>query len=407
MSTENDESTADDTRTQPEGAGEERANPSLAAASPEAIAKRVAALGDDDALEQFAREEERKLAERRASEKRGKRTALEAAASKKLAGIGVRAEPRRSVATVADADPLLQQTAKLSKWFAKNQRTVQALGALVFVGLCGYAIYNYVDHKRSSDASALLAEAVTTGEARIGAARAGESMESTVDESPSFNAPHDRREAALKKYREVIVRFPKSGAAYLARLAEGSLLLDAREADAAAAAFSEVEASPLAAVDQEVKGRAIEGLGFAFELKASANPSDSAQYWEQAAKAYKRLESNDEILGFRELAIYHQARMAQARGDKEKAKELLVDVRERVGKTPENISGIPQGPAFVYLAEVAQDRLRALDPTMAPASGGVPGGGGGKITSEQIRRMMEQSTRKAAAHHGDGNDHAP
>src|SRR4051812_31272562 len=71
-----------------EGEGEGEGD-ALDAASPEAIAKRVAALGGDDEIEKIAQEEEQKLAERRAraKKKRGKK-GLEAAASKRLARIG-------------------------------------------------------------------------------------------------------------------------------------------------------------------------------------------------------------------------------------------------------------------------------------------------------------------------------
>ena len=113
-----------------EGAEEDAANPA-------AIARRVAALGADDETEAFARGEERKLAERRAGKKKGKKKAgLEVAASKKLAKIGSRAEPKRSVAVASDADPLIERTAKLSDWAKKNQKTVQLVGlGLVVVGL--------------------------------------------------------------------------------------------------------------------------------------------------------------------------------------------------------------------------------------------------------------------------------
>src|SRR5437867_1598834 len=65
------------------------------AASPEAIAKRVAALGGEDELERIAEEEEQKLRERRAraKKKRGKK-GLEAAASKRLARIGAKADTK-------------------------------------------------------------------------------------------------------------------------------------------------------------------------------------------------------------------------------------------------------------------------------------------------------------------------
>ena len=42
-----------------------------------------------------------------------------------------------------------------------------------------------------------------------------------------------------------------------------------------------------------------------------------------------------EVRGFKELAMYHQARVAQNRGEKDKAKELLLSLKERLNKTEE------------------------------------------------------------------------
>ena len=93
-------------------------------ASPEAIARRVAALGDEDELEKLARTEEQKLAERRAKMKRGKKGGLEAAASKRLNKIAEKAQPKKMIATAVDgADPLLNQTAKVSKWARDASRS--------------------------------------------------------------------------------------------------------------------------------------------------------------------------------------------------------------------------------------------------------------------------------------------
>jgi len=70
-------------------------------------------------------------------------------------------------------------------------------------------------------------------------------------------------------------------------------------------------------VDAEVRGRALEGLGFAYEQKGNLDES---------IKTFKDLEVSVDVLGFKELAMYHQARVLEARnsaGDKDKAKELL------------------------------------------------------------------------------------
>src|SRR6185437_8323742 len=117
----------------------------------------------------------------------------------------------------------------------------------------------------------------------------------------------------------------------LARLAEASLLLDAGDAKGASAAYEDVKASALGQADGEVRGRALEGLGFA------------------------------------ELGKYHQARVALAKGDKAKAIELLKDVQKQVSEPGES-------HPFSYLQFVVEDRLRELDPTALPpkAAAGMP-----------------------------------
>ncbi len=370
-------------------------------ASPEAIARRVAALGEEDPLEVQAREEERKLAERRQAGKRKlKKSGLEIAASKRVSKIGTRAEPARRVAVAADADPLIEKTEKLSEWAKKNQKSVQIIGALLAAALLGVAGFLYVEHKNETAASTLLTKAVEDERARIGEpAKEDSDTGAPADPALSFKTFDDRRESALKKYREIQTRFPKTGAAILARLAEGSLLLDKREPDAASAAFAEVKASPLAMADQEVKGRAIEGTGFAFELKAQANAADASKLLDDALKTYKELENTVDSRGFKELAMYHQARVLQTKGDKDKAKELLVSLKERLSKPEEpGSSNVPQGPSFPYLREVAMDRLREIDPAaapkMPPPSAGGGAGGSSQMSPAQIRKMIEDAQKK-------------
>ena len=379
-------------------------------ASPEAIARRVAALGEEDPDEMKAREEERKLAERRqAGKKKTKKSGLEVAASKRVAKIGTRAEPKRTVAVAADADPLIEKTAKLSDWAKQNQKAVQIVGGLIAAALLGIAGFLYFEHKNETAASTLLTKAVDDERARIGEPPKEEPENGApVDTSTMFKTYDERRESALKKYREVQSRFPKTGAAILARLAEGSLLLDKHEADPAAAAFTEVKGSALAAADQEVKGRALEGMGFAYELKAQTNAAESAKFYDEAFKAYKELENTVDVRGFKELAMYHQARVLQNKGEKDKAKELLLSLKERFSKTEESAavgSNVPQGPAFPYLREVAMDRLREIDPTAAPKTPAAAPGGSPQLTPAQIRKMIEDAQKKQKSGGGDPHGH--
>ena len=367
-------------------------------AGPEAIARRVAALGEEDESEVKAREEERKLAERKASKKKGsKKGGLEVAASKKLSKIGTRAEPKRQIAVAADADPLIEKTAKLSEWAKQNQKTVQIVGALIAVALLGVAGFLYIEHKNETEASTMLTKAVEDERARVGEPPK-EDPETPVELPLMFKTFEERRESALKKFREVQSKYPKTGAAILSRLAEGSLLLDKHEPDPALAAFTDVKGSALAAADQEVKGRALEGMGFAYELKAAATPADATKSFDEALKAYKELENTVEVRGFKEMAQYHQARVLQNKGEKDKAKELLVALRTTISKPDDNPSNLPQGPAFPYLKEVATDRLREIDPASVPKvpqmGPGGAGGAGQQLSPAQIKKMMEEMQRK-------------
>jgi hypothetical protein len=364
-------------------------------ASPDAIAKRVAALGPADELSAIAEAEERKLAVRK-RKRRGKR-GLEAAASKRLKKIAAKApKAKRPVsAAVEAADPLLERTQALGDWAKKNQKLVGGVIAAALAVFLGFALMTYLDQKKAMEASVTLAAAVADQRGRVGEVKEDEDDEDKPkDTTPIFKTAEDRRNSALSKYREVSSRYKGTGAATLARLAEGSLLLDARDADGAAAAFSEVKASPLATADAEVKGRALEGLGFAYELKAQLDAAQAPKHLEDAEKTFRELENTD-VEGFKELGMYHQARVAEARGDKDKAKELLKSLHERLTQ--------PGGTKYTYLQEVSDARLRALDPlALPPKPPGMLGGpGGNRLTEAQLRQLFEQLQK----HGGGGGGH--
>jgi hypothetical protein len=355
------------------------------AASPEAIARRVAALGGDDETDRFAEEEEAKLAERRRKQKKKRKGGgLEAAATKKLAKIGAKAAVRRSVATAVEADPLVERAVKFSDWAKKNQAAVAIVaGAAVLLGI-GAGVYAYVEKRHEAQASIDLAKAMDDEHGRIGDPDKDDDDEHPHDPRPVFKTTEDRREAALREYRDVASKFKGTGAGILARLAEGAIFLDKHDIDGAVSAFDEVKDSPLAKADAEVHGRALEGIGFAYELKAEGEQGDAAHAsLDEADKAYRELENTD-VLGFEELGLYHQARVLEKQGDKAKAIELLKKLHERIAKPGETHT-------FVYLEQVADDRLRALDPTaIPPKSAGGAAGGGKQFTQAQIRKLMEQ-----------------
>jgi predicted ribosomally synthesized peptide with SipW-like signal peptide len=364
------------------------------AMSPEAIAKRVAALGGDDEVEKLARDEEIKLAERRAKAggKGGKgKSGLEAAASKRLQKIGGKVPPKR-VAYAADADVLLGGAGPFGRWFRANQKAITAIGALSLIALIGGGTYAWWTQRTETAASSSITLAVDDEGGRIGDPAKDDDDSPVKDPRPVFKTEADRRDSALAKYREVEAKYKGTGAAYLSRLEEGSLLLDKGDTDLAITALTDASQSPLAAADAEVKGRALEGLGFAYEAKAAAAPAEKDKWLDEAAQRFRALENTD-VKGFKELGMYHQARVAETKGDKDKAVQLLKSLHERLSAPGDS----HQAHQFVYLETVSEDRLRQLDPTALPPKargqgpGGAPGGGGGgKLTEEQIQKLMEQ-----------------
>ncbi|MEO8878642.1 MAG: hypothetical protein ABI461_23835, partial [Polyangiaceae bacterium] len=377
--------------------------------SPDAIAKRLEALGGDgeSAEDKASRLEEERLIERRAkTKKKGKgKAGLQAAASKRLSDVGTRTAAKkkpRSTGTVSKAtdfegDALLEKTDELAKWAKKNQTVVGiVIIAAAVVGL-GFGVSSYFQHKKDTAASTALQAAVADQRGRIGDPAKEDEDEGPKDTTPIFKTPEDRQNAALAKFKDVVTKFPGTGAGYLALLSEGSLLLDKHDAAGAIAAFTEVKGSPLAKVDHEVFGRSLELLGFAYEYQGD---SGTLAAYDDAIKTYRELENTD-VFGFQELGMYHQARMFQKKGDKAKAEELLKSVMERVNKPGEN-------HPFPYLEILAEDRLRALDPAaLPPKKANRMGGGptGSQMSEAQMRKLIEQMKKQQAAGGGGGGQH--
>ena len=227
--------------------------------------------------------------------KKGKKGGLEAAASKRLAKIGeVKVKRPSSMATDAvtpDADPLLERTARLTKWIREHRQTFGGVVVVGLLGLGGFLGYTYWQTKHEADASAILAQAFADEHGHVSDKADDEDDEARSRELyPTFKTAGARRDAALAKYREVETKFAGTGAAILARLAEAGLLLDAGDAKGAKAAYGEVKDSPLAQADAEVRGRAIEGIGFADEVLAQSDAANKDKHLDDALAAFKLLE---------------------------------------------------------------------------------------------------------------------
>lgn len=283
-------------------------------------------------------------------------------------------------------DALARGTDRAVRWAKDNVSTLQWVILAAVVGGIGYGVYEWRMGVREERASADLIRGVLDERGRI-SEHAAEGDEAR-DPTPTFKSYEERRDAALGAYRNVANKYKGTGAAILGRLGEAGVLLDKKDWDGALAAYRDVKGSPLAAADIDVRGRAIEGIGFALEGKGDA---DGAMH------AFRELENTD-ARGFKELGMYHQARLAFAKGDKDKAKELLQKAREKLRATGETTH------PFTFLETAVDDLLRRIDPSLVADRASLGGPGGGKqMTPEDLERLKAQIQRQLQKAQETGN----
>ena len=192
-----------------------------------------------------------------------------------------------------------------------------------------------------------------------------------VDPRPRFESYKALREAALREYRTTADDHSGTGAGILARLGEAGVLLEREDYDGAIKALEAVLATELAKADESVRMNAKERMGMALEGKG-----DEAG----AVAAYQEL-AGSTLDYYKNMGLYHQARLAFAKGDKDEAKEKLDKLRERI-KGKEALKSKSGDNRF--LTTQVDAMMRAIDPNATPISGG------GEITPEKLRELQEQ-----------------
>jgi hypothetical protein len=127
----------------------------------------------------------------------------------------------------SDADPLLERTARLTKWIKEHRQTFGGVVAVALLGVGGFLGYTYWQTKHEADASAILAQAFADEHGHVSDKSDDDDDDAKARQLyPTFKTIDLRRDAAIAKYKEVESKFAGTGAAILARLAEAGLLLD-------------------------------------------------------------------------------------------------------------------------------------------------------------------------------------
>lgn len=305
-------------------------------------------------------------------------------------------------------DALARSWSAAGKWVRTNFYVLQWVIVASVVGVAGYMFYVSRSEKKAGSASGTLIAAVEAERGRVMAEDKRSEEDKRFDPTRVFATPEERADAALASYNQVIDQHAGTGAAMLAKLGQAGVMLDKRDFAHALDAYNAVLASPLAAADLDVKGRAIEGLGLAKEGKGDLDGA-LATFGDLAKVDAK---------GFKELAKYHQARIHLAKGEKDKAKDLLKELLALKGEadkdpTKDILSPTDKGSApgldtqsFPYLKTVAEELLRSIDPNAMPSRLQLSSPTGPKLTPEQLRALQERA-REAAEKMGSEPHGAP
>ncbi len=270
------------------------------------------------------------------------------------------------------------------------------LVAAVVLIVAGVFAFNKFAKAGDAEAATALWDAMEIANARIVDPEEEEAEEEEAsdeegdeEEEVTFESETARAEAAIEAFDEVIANHAGTKAAAFARigLANASRVLgdseEAREAYEAALAESD---------DPEVALRALEGIGFTYEVDEN---------WDEAEARFDEMGDIDRP-GARILADYHLARIALAKDETEAAKEKLQALLESLDED--------DAPQMEFVRDQAEMRLREIDPSLVqssapsmfpgmggpggPGGAGAFGGAGGQQMTPEMQRMLEELMRK-------------
>ncbi|MEJ7728314.1 MAG: tetratricopeptide repeat protein [Polyangiaceae bacterium] len=286
-------------------------------------------------------------------------------------------------------DALARSASAAGKWFRGNWNIIQwvILAGVVVGG--GFMFWSHRAEKSSGEASGFLGQALAAESGAVTADDKRPDEEKAIDDTRVFKTAEEREAAAMAAYQKVVEAHGNSGPGILAKLGLAGVQLDKRDWDPALSGFEAVLATTLAGADPDVKGRALEGVGLAKEGKGDLDG---------ALEAYKKVEGV-EAKGFKELGLYHQARIHIAKGDKDKAKELLKAAQEKL-----NAPGI-DGKPFQQLQAMVETTLRDLDPTAVPTRpNNISGPKGTQMTPDELEKLIKRAREASEKKAPEGGD---
>jgi predicted negative regulator of RcsB-dependent stress response len=294
-------------------------------------------------------------------------------------------------------EALVRSSDKATKWLRKNSSLLQGMVVAGIVVWAGWGIYSWRLARSQQEASDAVAAAVQAERGKVGdpAEQGKPNAQQVIDPTPIFADRAAQLKASEEGFASAVKFREGEGTSAYAELSRAAVLLDNGKADEAKVAFDAVKRSKFAQTDAELRGRAIEGEALALEAKG-----DKAA----ALKSYQELE-NTETAGFKELALYQQARLQRDLKQLDAAKELVKRAQARLGTDAKAApSGFGPAPGYVQRGlQALAEELGIEEPAAAPGAGAPAG----DITEAQLKALQEQLQEQLGKAQGGGAPAAP
>jgi tetratricopeptide (TPR) repeat protein len=278
-------------------------------------------------------------------------------------------------------DALARSTDKTAKWLKRNANVLQWILVGGIAAWIGYQIYDWRADKGHGQASSALMQGVSASLAKLQTAEAEEAPAGIpASTEPVYKTTEERAQAARAAFEQTIAARPNDGTAVFAQLGLASQALDEAKFADARGIYEQVKGTSLASKNDEVKGRALEGIALSYEGEGNSDA---------ALKAYQELE-NTEIGGFKETAMLARARLLFAKGSLDEARDLVTKLKERLTKDKDQ----EEGRSF-YLQPAVTALAQAIDPNLAKPTLSTSGGNPEDLA--KLQKAIEEMAKKGNA----------
>jgi hypothetical protein len=273
-------------------------------------------------------------------------------------------------------DALARGTHAVTGFLKAHFNKLQWVVVLGIAGGIGYQIYAHRRDKAEAAHTDKLVAGIEAELARVGGAAEPDEMTGLADTRPSFPEHKARLSAAEKAYRAAV---GSDTVGTLARMGLAGALFDQGKFQEAQKEYQTVRTSELASKDADLRCRAIEGVALSEEGQGRTD---------QALAVFGELAKSD-VVGFGPLGLYHQARIENQKGERDKAKELAKSALEKLEKA----KGSDKAPTMAdpgFTENAVRDLLASIDPSAVPRPTGP------SLTPEQIQKLTEQAQGKGS-----------